>query len=182
MRPKHGLLVLVVLAFVASGCVAGVKELGFFKTPDGIDRYAYQVGSEGQDGPKLVNTLVYKCPAGKECQLEHERSAAGPSLTSDVFRNAAGAAFIAGGAVGAAAVLRPSSTDVTQIGGGGGGATATGGKATGGSATAVSEAEAKASAAAAAVSKSQATGGIGVGIGGGSGGHKGGHGGGHDKD
>ena len=110
-------------ALVLSGCVSGSKVLGEVMLKDGRTLQHVQVKTEGQDGPKLtvVETYAYD-PTKNVSTREAQYQAAGSSLTSEILRGAASAALFAGGLVGAAAVLRPDQTSVTQNQTGGGAA------------------------------------------------------------
>jgi hypothetical protein len=106
-------------ALVLTGCVSGSKLLGEVTLKDGRTLQHVQVITQGQDGPKLavIETYIYD-PVKNASSREAQYQAAGSSLTAEILRGAASSALFAGGIVGAAAVLRPDQTNVTQTGGG----------------------------------------------------------------
>lgn len=142
---RRALPALLSVVFFAAGCTSGVLNLGSIMLKDGTTMEYVQVGTKGQDGPKLVVIEGYRYdPAEKTSEKTSAYNAAGPSLTADILRGAASAGIIAGGAIGAAAVLKPAITKISQSGGGaaisGSGnstnaTTATGGEATTGAVT-----------------------------------------------
>lgn len=146
------------LLLILQGCVAGVQSLGTIKILDGPVIEYVQVGSKGQDGPKLVVIESFSIVDGKITKVS-EYSASGNSLTGQILGGTAAAAMQAGGAAGAAYLRRPNKTRVTTS------VTSSGSTSTSGSTSESS-------------SSSTATSGNG---GGNDGGNDGGHGGGHEN-
>jgi len=121
---------LILLVFLLNGCIAGTKHLGEVPLRDGTFIEGVQIGSSGQDGPKVVAVLEYRYdPKTGTSTKVGEYVASGPSLLVETISGVGPAAFYAGGAVGAAALLRPnkSSYSVSQ-GGAVSGSTAEGGE------------------------------------------------------
>lgn len=109
----------LLVIFFSAGCASGVRNLGSVVLRDGSSVEYIQIGTEGQDGPKLVVIEGYRYdPTTKTSEKASAYNAAGQSLTADILRGAASAGIIAGGAVGAAAVLKPAVTKINQTGGG----------------------------------------------------------------
>ena len=110
---------LVSTLLLLSGCVSGTKLLGTVVLKDGTTLEHVQVITEGQDGPKLVVIETYRYdPAKNASTKDGSYQAAGSSLTADVLRGAASAAIVGRSLIGAAAVIRPDRTNVSQTGGG----------------------------------------------------------------
>lgn len=110
----------LVAAVLISGCASGVRRLGEIQLKDGTTVEYVQVGSRGQDGPKLTVIEGYKhIPAQNSSEKVSAYQAAGSGIVADVLRGFGSAAAIAGGAVGAAAVLKPSKTEVNANAAGG---------------------------------------------------------------
>lgn len=109
----------VLLALFIAGCASGVRSLGSVVLKDGTTIEYIQVGTKGQDGPKIVVIEGYRFdPNANTSEKASAYNAAGPSLTADILRGAASAGVIAGGMVGAAAVLKPAVTKINQTSGG----------------------------------------------------------------
>lgn len=114
---------ILMLSAVVNGCASGAHHLGAVTLKDGSTVEYVQIGSKGQDGPKLIIIETYRYdPAVKFSEKVGAYHASGPSLTADILRGAVSAAAIAGGVVGAAAVLKPAETKINQAQSGGGAA------------------------------------------------------------
>lgn len=110
---------LLTLVLMFAGCVSGSKLLGTVTLKDGTTLEHVQIITEGQDGPKLAVVETYRYDPGKNTSLkEGAYQAAGSSLTAEVLRGAASAVILGGSLMGAAALVRPDQTHVTQTGGG----------------------------------------------------------------
>ncbi|KKT56910.1 MAG: hypothetical protein UW81_C0003G0014 [Candidatus Giovannonibacteria bacterium GW2011_GWC2_44_9] len=107
MMKLKRLLAVGLMSLFLGGCVSGVRNLGSAKLPDGSERHYVQVGTEGQDGPKLIALESFRCPESKPCEKESAYYATGSSLTSDVLKGVGPATALAAGAVGAMAVRHP---------------------------------------------------------------------------
>jgi hypothetical protein len=119
---------MLLIPFLASACVsAGAYHLGQpVVLSDGSKIEMISAKSKGHSGPDLTVVESYQCR--EKCERVGGYAAGAPGLAEAALSGAAAAAFIGGGFVGGAAVLRPALTKVNNtVSGGSANAQGTGG-------------------------------------------------------
>jgi len=111
-------------AFFLSACsVAGFKQMSkeWIDLPDGSKINAFQAKNSGISGPDVTAIETWRCPKGIECGKVGAYSGSAPGAVEVGVAGMGAAAVVAGGNVGAAALLRPTrineSTNVTGVSG-----------------------------------------------------------------
>ena len=111
----RSLSLLVMVAMLSSACaLAGVRMLGAVTLKDGSAVEYVQVKTKGQSGPDVTVVEGFKTTAGKATEKITSYSGSAPGMAEVIAGGLAGSLPLAGGMVGAAAVLRPSRTNVQQ--------------------------------------------------------------------
>ncbi len=114
-----GIGIVLIAVFTLMGCSAGVRDLGTALLRDGTQIQFIQVGSEGQDGPKVVAIEGYieitNANGTTRTIKVSEYVASGQSLTSVILQNTGAAALLSSGHVGGAAIAAKAAGKVAEI-------------------------------------------------------------------
>lgn len=106
------LLSFTAMLLILQGCVGGVRSLGSVDLQGAMIEYI-QVGSKGQDGPKLIVIEGFVLSEDGTINKVSAYSASGNSLTGQILGGTGAAAMAAGGNVGAAYLRKPNTTRVS---------------------------------------------------------------------
>ncbi len=117
---SYSLAVLVVASLATSACVSGgALRLGEITLKDGSVMEYIQAKTKGSSGPDVTVVEGFLTAPGTKSEKITSYSGSAPGMAEVIAGGLAGSVPLAGGMVGAAAVLRPSLTNISGVSKGG---------------------------------------------------------------